>query len=202
MGSTSGISSVTTAGMFSSYALLFIVQFLFVFSVVRTVPRSSRKLTVFDDEPKPPSLSNLISHLDSQCKKLPAAQSFKTWFTQRESGEQESSGTPIMGDGEAQRKIMSNFVQRGIENPKVEMTRKGFRERFVKGVIMDDLPFVFGEKPGMKEALEYVLPEGYQVPNASMTTRDADRLYEAIDTKLTMLLKVWHFSHIITYAVC
>ncbi|KAI0765500.1 hypothetical protein BC629DRAFT_1442903 [Irpex lacteus] len=54
-------------------------------NVVCTLPRSSGKVK-FNDEPKPPSLSNLISHLDN-CKRLLKSASFEA---QQVSNEQAS----------------------------------------------------------------------------------------------------------------
>lgn len=156
---------------------------VYVHSVVRMLPRSSGKVK-FDDEPKPPSLSNLISHLDN-CKRLPKSASFEA---QQASNEQASGN--VVPPAAGQRQIMDKFIQRGIDNPKVEMSYAGFRERFVKGVIHDDLPFIFGEKEGMKEVFKYLLPKEYNIPNGTMVGCDAARLYEAIDSALSAQMKV------------
>ncbi|KAI0689794.1 hypothetical protein BC835DRAFT_1418265 [Cytidiella melzeri] len=147
----------------------------------QSLPRSSAKIKAFDDEPKAPTLSNLISHLDN-CSKLPKEHKFEVWQHPQQLDGQ-------VGSFASQHQMMAGFVQRGIENPQVEVTRKGFRERFVMGIIQDDLPFSVGEKAGMNRLLTYILPKGWEVPNSSMTSQDLECLHEAMNLKLPEEMK-------------
>lgn len=45
---------------------------------------------------------------------------------------------------------MQGFVTKGIENPEKQVTKKGFREYFVKGIVEDDLPYSLGQKSERK----------------------------------------------------
>jgi hypothetical protein len=94
----------------------------------------------------------------------------------------------------AQRDFMDNFSARGLQNPAKTVTSKGFRERLVKGIIEDDLPYSLGEKPGMSKVFDYVLPRGIPTPSHQTVRRDLDILYEKLDEKLNEQLQVRH-SH-------
>jgi hypothetical protein len=60
---------------------------------------------------------------------------------------------------------MKDFGLRGQDNPEKKVTRKGFHEHMVKGIVEDDLPYSLGEKRGMKLLFEYVLPYGFAAPS-------------------------------------
>ncbi len=68
--------------------------------------------------------------------------------------------------------VMRSFIQRGIENPAQEVTKKGFRMHFVKGIVEDDLPFTFGEGKCMSCCFKYVLPKTCKVPARTMVRHD------------------------------
>lgn len=90
---------------------------------------------------------------------------------------------------------MANFVQRGREKPKQELTKRRFREMFVKGIIEDDLPFSFGEREGMNRCFQMVLPQGYNVPNRAMVRCDLRILYDRLDEKITATILVSRNKH-------
>lgn len=92
---------------------------------------------------------------------------------------------------------MSGFVARGRENPEKQVTRKGFREFFVKGIVEDDLPYTFGEGNGMSRCFTYILPKGYKVPNRTMVRRDLHLLHDKINEKLNRILKVFDCSALV-----
>jgi len=85
---------------------------------------------------------------------------------------------------------MKDFGLRGRDNPEKKVTRKGFREHMVKGIVEDDLPYSLGEKRGMKLLFEYVLPYGFAAPSHQTVRRDLDLLYEKLDEKINKELKV------------
>ncbi|KAG0698115.1 hypothetical protein DFH29DRAFT_878244 [Suillus ampliporus] len=78
---------------------------------------------------------------------LPTEHSFDSWCAQKSNGVQVTMETPGPGP---QRQIMRDFVQRGIEHPAKQLTRKTWRETLVKGIVEDDLPYSLIEKRGMK----------------------------------------------------
>jgi hypothetical protein len=106
-----------------------------------------------------------------------------------EGGDGESSAAALVGI-EAQRSFMDNFSIRGLQNPTKAVTSKGFRERLVKGIIEDDLPYSLGEKAGMSKLFEYLLPRGISTPSHQTVRRDLDMLYENLDEKLNSQLQV------------
>jgi hypothetical protein len=89
---------------------------------------------------------------------------------------------------------MQLFTARGAENPEKQVTKKGFREHLVKGVIEDDLPYSFGEKAGMQKLFTYVLPCGFGLPSHQTIRRDMDLLYDELSHKINSLIQV--SSHI------
>ncbi len=85
---------------------------------------------------------------------------------------------------------MHDFAARGRTNPEKAVTQQGFREHFVKGIIEDDLPFIFGEKHGMRACFAYILPKGYTIPSHSTVRRDLSLLYTAMERRLIEMLQV------------
>ena len=163
-----------------------------LFRAHRTSPRTPGCTTHEHEKLPLPASSNFLSHLKS-CKRLPKHVSYDSWLsakTARAAGEGISAATPLSGLS-AQRSIMSDFIARGVANPeKPSVSKKGFREHFVKGIVEDDLPFNFGEKGGMEKCFLYVLPEGYKVPSRSTVGRDVNLLFEGLDGVLNNALKV------------
>lgn len=78
---------------------------------------------------------------------------------------------------------MRDFVQRGIEHPAKQLTRKTWRETLVKGIVEDDLPYSLVEKRGMKQTFTLILPTGYSLPSRQTVRHDIDRLYEGMNKK-------------------
>jgi hypothetical protein len=118
---------------------------------------------------------------------MPAAQKFGI--------SDESPEMPVNG----RQQVMANFIKQGVENPRkcpTTLSKKGFREYFVMGIIEDDLPYTFGEKPGMEKLFQYVLPADYTIPSRKTVRRDLDLLHEEISTKITDSLTVrFHQIH-------
>ncbi|CDO77468.1 hypothetical protein BN946_scf184902.g2 [Trametes cinnabarina] len=85
--------------------------------------------------------------------------------------------------------MMSNFVEEGRKSPVKELTRKGFREHFVKGLIEDDLPYTFGSRKGMSRCFKYILPKGFKVPDRMMVWRDLSILHKKIRERLNTMIK-------------
>ena len=85
---------------------------------------------------------------------------------------------------------MDRFSARGLQNPAKAVTRKGFWEHLVKGIIEDDLPYSLGEKAGMSKLFEYLLPYGMSTPSHQTIRRDLDVLYIKLDEKLNRILQV------------
>ena len=81
-------------------------------------------------------------------------------------------------------------MQRGREKPAKEVSKRGFREEFVKAVIEDDLPYSFGEGQGMSRCFRYVLPKGYNIPNGKMVRRDLDILHSKMEEKVNATIEV------------
>lgn len=51
-----------------------------------------------------------------------------------------------MSNVAAQHQTMTKFIQDGIENPAVVVTKRGFWKYLVEGIAMDDLSFSFPER--------------------------------------------------------
>lgn len=167
-------------------------------SVVRRSPRTEGCKTYAEEKlPRPPS-SNFISHLDGKkniCKNLPERASFSIW-AQEQGGELPRSTTGMTAAGDlvtgtpAQREMMHGFTQGGFEHPAQKVTKKGWREHFVKAIIRDDLAFRLGEGAGMMDLLTYILPRGYSIPSHQTVRRDLDLLYCQLDTKVDDMIEV------------
>ena len=89
---------------------------------------------------------------------------------------------------------MQDFGQRGLDNPEKKVTRKGFHEFMVKGIVEDDLSYSLGGKGSMSKLFEYVLPCGFAVPSHQTVRHDLDILYEKLNTKVNTQLKVNTFT--------
>jgi hypothetical protein len=153
---------------------------------------------------KQPQSSNFISH-SRICKLVPVAQKWAAYEAHNgadivETGAGESGDKSVEG----QWTFMEHFSAWGLQNPAKEVTSKGFRECLVKGIIEDDLPYLFGEKAGMLKLFKYLLPHGISTPSHQTIRRDLDVLYEKLDEKLTNQLQVhevksYHICKLIIY---
>ena len=167
-------------------------------SCVRTCKRTHDN---WSEESNKLNISNWITHVEN-CKKIPESSSFAEW--QRQAAQSEDSAVVSQaslpsGSATGQRQLMKRFVQRGIEHPHKELTRRGFRMAFVKAVLEDDLPFIAGEKSGIEQLLRYVLPANIPIPNHQMVFCDMNRLYDSAEKKLTQMLKVSTYYYTSTY---
>jgi hypothetical protein len=95
---------------------------------------------------------------------------------------------------QAQQSMIHAFAKRGFENPAHKVTKKGWREQFVKGLIRDDMAFRLGEGDGMKDLFTYLLPKGFTVPSHQTVRRDLDLLYTQLDNKVTARIHVSHVA--------
>jgi len=98
--------------------------------------------------------------------------------------------TVVVSDIEAQQALMQNFSAHGLENPAKSVMKRGFCEKWVMGIIKDDLPYSLGEKLGMKKVLNYILPKGLTSPSHQTVHHDLDVLYEKLDDKVNKELQV------------
>lgn len=146
--------------------------------------------------------SNFISHFDT-CVGLPKDKTFEAVVEAEERAKygvapvrQPAFSDTIEldkgdeGTTEKSRLVLSKFVASGNENPAVEVTQKGFRERFVCTIIEDNLPFLLGEKPGVSCLLTYILPSHYTIPKRKTVRRDLELLYDKLNSELNSELKV------------
>ncbi|KZV59091.1 hypothetical protein PENSPDRAFT_695450 [Peniophora sp. CONT] len=141
---------------------------------------TSAQTFIVPPEANPASASNWSRHLRHDCKKFPPSLMYETWLEQHEAGEGEPQ---TMGcTGSLQSWVVKNSV--AVEQAKKQpLTRRRWREVFVKGLIEDDLPFTFGEKSGMRKVFATILPKGYKVPDRKMVRRDLDTLHAAMVSK-------------------
>ena len=161
----------------------------FSISKYRCSPRTLNCTKYENEKLKRPAASNFISHSE-KCLKVPFT---KTWATYKA-----AQGGVDLGDGEtvavssidAQRAMMQSFSARGLENPVKSVTKRGFRENWVMGIIEDDSPYSLGEKSGMKKVLDYVLPKGLIAPSHQTVCHDLDVLYDKLDEKVNRGLQV------------
>ena len=103
--------------------------------------------------------------------------------------EGDQAGTTISVLG-AQCSFMKDFSVCGHDNPEKIVTRKGFHEFMVKGIVEDNLPYSLGKKGGMSKLFEYLLPRSFAIPSHQTIQCDLDILYEKLDNKLNEQLKV------------
>jgi hypothetical protein len=169
--------------------------------IFRCSPRTPGCTKYKDETLKRPSSSNFISHAD-KCTQVPRD---RRWAVVSAAGDARTKGGVVMGvatEGdledpsgsvgglEAQRSFMDAFSARGLANPAKTVTRKGFREHLVKGIIEDDLPYSFGEKAGMKKLFVYLLPSSIKPPSHQTVRHDLDLLYTVLDDKVNEELRV------------
>jgi hypothetical protein len=150
---------------------------------------------------KPPS-SNFILHAD-KCTHVPGEKKWAVISAAGDAGEAGGIvteagaigdvGSDTVGGLEAQRSFMDKFSARGLANPAKVVTRKGFREHLVKGIVEDDLPYSLGEKSGMKKLFVYLLPSRIKPPSHQTVRRDLDLLYTVLDAKVNEQLRVSYY---------
>jgi hypothetical protein len=137
-----------------------------------------------DEALKRPPSSNFISHAD-KCTRVPQD---RRWAIVSGAG---TTGGVVMGAAmegdledasgsvgglEAQCSFMDAFSARGLANPAKTVTRKGFREHLVKGIIEDDLPYSFWGEVRNEEAFRLPATFQYQssfASNSSARSRSA-----------------------------
>lgn len=147
-----------------------------------------------------PRSSNFIAHADN-CRLMPKDQRYSAWL-ERQTSSSSISVVSKEGDEMRQRGMIAEFVKCGRENPQKEVTQRGFRQHFVKGVIQDDLPYSFGEKRGMWMCFKYILPKGYSVPYGDLVRRDLNILYTKLEEKLSNMIQVRILCHILCSFYC
>jgi len=96
---------------------------------------------------KHPPSSNFISHSEKySC--IPSSKSWAIYKAakdgSRSSIAENRQAAPASGI-EAQHALMDSFSTCGLGNPAKSVTKKGFREEWVIGIIEDDLPYSLGE---------------------------------------------------------
>jgi hypothetical protein len=129
------------------------------------------------------------------CKSIPAGETWAAFQAGHNGagdaaiGVDQDSAAKVAGV-EAQRVFMDRFSAQGLQNPEKTITNKGFRERLVKGIIEDDLPYSLGEKSGMSMLFNYLLPRGISTPSHQTVRRDLSVLYDKLDDRLNQQLKV------------
>ena len=175
-----------------------ILTHIFVPRIFRCSPRTPGCVKYKDEALKRPPSSNFISHAD-KCTRVPQD---RRWAIVSGAG---TTGGVVMGAAmegdledasgsvgglEAQRSFMDAFSAQGLANPAKTVTRKGFREHLVKGIIEDDLPYSFGEKSGMKKLFVYLLPSNINPPSHQTVRHDLDLLYTVLDSKVNEELRV------------
>jgi hypothetical protein len=160
------------------------VSQLFLLTVQRrTIRRSSRTdgcKNYADETISRPVSTNFTSHTNL-CKGRPASEDF---------GAEKKGGQVVLNVDEpasgiaGQRKLILDFTQKGIQNPQQLYTKTLFRERFVKAVIRDDLPFRFGEGKGIIDLFK-IFPEKPDLPSHQTVRRNLDMLHASISTSIT-----------------
>jgi hypothetical protein len=157
----------------------------------RTTPRTQGCKDFKDETLKAPASSNFISH-SLVCNAIPAAKSWPAFEAQngKEVEVGENGGGNATSTLGAQRSFMQDFTTRGYENPEKTVTKKGFRELLVKGIVEDDLPYSLGEKSGMSKLFKYLLPYGFTVASHQTIRCDLDTLYEKLSSKVDQELQV------------
>ncbi len=167
---------------------------LLLYSCVRTSPRTQGCKVYAEELLLQPNSSNFTSHLEHQCKRFPADESYEKWLELRESQRVSVASSvghvPATSGLAAQRDMMRVFGERGRESPERNVTKSGFRECFVMALVEDDLSFSTGEKRGMRRCLTYILPKDYKIPTRMMVQRDVELLYRAMEMRLIKMIEV------------
>jgi hypothetical protein len=135
--------------------------------------------------------SNFISHL-GKCKGIPGNHSFKLWSQQEDGNATATQPQPHTSESRisAQHQFLQSYTQHGLENPAKEVTRRGWRQHFVKGIVKYDLPFSLGEKGGMKKLFTYVLPHGYTIPGHTTVQHGLTLLQDYVNSNINKTLQV------------
>ncbi|KAJ7437337.1 hypothetical protein FB451DRAFT_1193328 [Mycena latifolia] len=119
--------------------------------------------------------SNFHSHLP-KCKGMPPEASFEAYADAETTEMTGTRPVPVAGTSSIalQRQSMTKFIQDGIENPAVVVTKRGFRERLIKGIALDDLP--------------YLLPRGWKIPGRKTDKADITKLSALLRDRVTALV--------------
>ena len=158
-------------------------------SKYRCSPRTPNCTKYENEKLKRPAASNFISHSE-KCSSVPFAKTWAAYKAAKDGVELGGGQTVAVSGIEAQWAMMQSFSAHGLENPAKSVTKKGFREKWVMGIIEDDSPYSLGEKSGMKKVLDYILPKGLVVPSHQTVHRDLDVLYDKLDDKVNKELQV------------
>ncbi|KAJ7880694.1 hypothetical protein B0H13DRAFT_2345492 [Mycena leptocephala] len=115
------------------------------------------------DEPqKIKNTSNFIKHAD-ECKDRPDAQSWEQYQLALERKRKGLPALPASSDPsplQAEQEMMSDFVQRGIENPARTVIYASYRKHLVEAIVEDDLAFSVAESGGVLRLLNHLVPRG------------------------------------------
>ncbi|KAJ7892792.1 hypothetical protein B0H14DRAFT_3681165 [Mycena olivaceomarginata] len=127
--------------------------------------------------------SNFIKYLED-CDRCPPAQAWDQYQLARERKCQNlpplsTSLDPSPYEGEQE--MMSDFIQRGVENPAKVVTNSSYRKHLVEAIVKDDLAFSVAEKGGTLRLLTHLVPWGVKagVPHQTVW-RDIDALHGAL----------------------
>ncbi|KAK7045126.1 reverse transcriptase-RNase H-integrase [Favolaschia claudopus] len=161
-------------------------------SKFRTTGRTEGVKEWAEETQKIKNTSNFIAHADD-CPDRPSAQSFEAYQTARERARQGLPALPIISGPsplEAERNMMGEFIQRGIENPAKVVTNASYRKHLVEAIVEDDHPFSMAEKGGTLRLLEHLVPRNVKARiTHQVVRRDIDSLHSVLRTKLKTILK-------------
>jgi hypothetical protein len=160
----------------------------------RCSPRTPNCTKYENEKLKRPAASNFILHSE-KCSRVPFAKQWAAYKAAKD-GVELGDGTVAVSAIEAQRALMQNFSACGLENPTKSVTKRGFCEKWVMGIIKDNSPYSLGEKSGMKKVLNYILPKGLTAPSHQTVRRDLDVLYKKLNDKVNKTAGMYcsHFA--------
>ncbi|KAK7014646.1 hypothetical protein R3P38DRAFT_2638211 [Favolaschia claudopus] len=113
----------------------------------RTSPRTAGCTKYQDETINLVVGSNFLSHL-SNCKHIPDSASFDAYEAAEAAEKNGTRPAPTTkaSQSELQRQSMSKFIEEGIANPAVVVTKRGFRKHLVEGIAYDDHSLIPGRK--------------------------------------------------------
>lgn len=184
------MSAITVLRKYKSSLLYYLtISTLLIPNLIIRVQSFSRTVSAdskFEDEPKPPTLGNLATHLRN---KHPEEISGAAPTTGNAPSQLNRSGiTP----GSAL--CMKEFVAEGIRNPKVEPTQRGFYRVFAAWAVDDDQARSVGETPSIARLFKY-MESRFLLPSDTMVRKCVGELFILMRDKVTVELSVLHYFY-------
>lgn len=134
-------------------------------------------------EPKPPSASNLATHL-RECGAIPPELTFDPAKGPGHLASPPKTLTPAQASLAA---VVKD--QNPIPKPPTALTPSRFRSTLIQGVVFDNYPLTFGEGAGMRQVFHLLNPT-VELPSHQTMRHDLDQLFNVLFSRVQHVFMV------------